>query len=340
MAEDSVELDNLQAGDDVATDLVTSKHYQYVKMAFGADGTITKVGTTASDPLPVALSDIDNAVLDNILTAVQLIDNAIAGSEMQVDIVSGTVTANLSATDNAVLDQIDSNTDFGAVTGGGTETGALRVTLANDSTGLVSVDDGGGSITVDGSVTVSGTVTANAGSGTMTVDLGANNDVTIDNSSIVHAEDAAHGSGDAGIMPLAVRNDDLAALAGADGDYAPLQVTQNGALLTCPAANDDYKYAVIDDATSGDNTLVAAVASRKIRVLALFMVSAGTVNARFEDGAAGTALTGQMNLVANSGFTLPFNPAGWFETSVNTLLNLELSAAVSVDGSITYIEVP
>jgi hypothetical protein len=99
------------------------------------------------------------------------------------------------------------------------------------------------------------------------------------------------------------------------------------------------KFAIIDAATSGDNTLVAAVTSKKIRVLAAFMVSAGTVNARFESGAGGTALTGQMNLVANSGFVLPFNPVGWFETAVTTLLNLELSGAVSVDGSLVYVEV-
>jgi hypothetical protein len=45
-----------------------------------------------------------------------------------------------------------------AAVGGGVEANALRVTLANDSTGLVSVDDGGGSLTVDGTVSVSGTV--------------------------------------------------------------------------------------------------------------------------------------------------------------------------------------
>jgi len=39
------------------------------------------------------------------------------------------------------------------VVGGGTEAAALRVTLANDSTGLVSVDDNGGSLTVDGTIT-------------------------------------------------------------------------------------------------------------------------------------------------------------------------------------------
>lgn len=175
---------------------------------------------------------------------------------------------------------------------------------------------------------------------TVTVDLGANNDVTIDSSSIVKAEDAAHSSGDAGVMSLAVRNDDLAALAGTDGDYAPFQVTENGALLSCPAANDAYLYAVIDDATSGNNTIIAAVASRKIRVLAYTLIAAGTVNARWEDGAGGTALSGQMNLVANSGASPPFNPGGHFETGVNTLLNLELSAGISVDGHLTYILVP
>jgi len=63
--------------------------------------------------------------------------------------VDGTVTANLSVTDNAVLDQIELNTDPLLVVGGGTEATAQRVTIANDSTGLVSVDDGGGSFTVD-----------------------------------------------------------------------------------------------------------------------------------------------------------------------------------------------
>tara|TARA_R110001592_G_scaffold30624_4_gene109389 strand:- start:1829 stop:2947 length:1119 start_codon:yes stop_codon:yes gene_type:complete len=46
------------------------------------------------------------------------------------------------------------------------------------------------------------------------------------------AEDAAHSSGDVGVMPLAVRNDALATLGGADGDYAPLQVDATGSLYT------------------------------------------------------------------------------------------------------------
>ena len=46
--------------------------------------------------------------------------------------------------------------------GGGTEAAALRVTIANDSTGVVSVDDGGGALTVDGTVTANLSATDNA----------------------------------------------------------------------------------------------------------------------------------------------------------------------------------
>lgn len=99
------------------------------------------------------------------------------------------------------------------------------------------------------------------------------------------------------------------------------------------------KFAKIDAASSGDNTLVAAVTSRKIRVLALFLMAAGTVTVRLESGAGGTALTGQMELTAQNGFTLPFSPVGWLETASGVLLNLELSGAVSVDGALVYIEV-
>ncbi len=101
----------------------------------------------------------------------------------------------------------------------------------------------------------------------------------------------------------------------------------------------DPQYVIIDAATSGDNTIVAAVAGRRLRVLGLVIVASGAVTARFEDGAGGTALTGQMQLGANGVIEYGYNPAGWFETSAGTLLNLELSAATSVDGALVYVEV-
>jgi hypothetical protein len=47
---------------------------------------------------------------------------------------------------------------------------------------------------------------------------------------IVKTEDALHSSGDKGVMSLGVRADADGTLAGADGDYAPLQVDANGYL--------------------------------------------------------------------------------------------------------------
>lgn len=46
----------------------------------------------------------------------------------------------------------------------------------------------------------------------------------------VYAEDSAHTTGDEGTFTLAVRNDTLASLVDADGDYAPFQVNASGAL--------------------------------------------------------------------------------------------------------------
>lgn len=104
-------------------------------------------------------------------------------------------------------------------------------------------------------------------------------------------------------------------------------------------ATDYRQFAVIDAASSGDNTIVSAVAGRKIRVLSLFLVSTTAVTVRFESGASGTALTGAMATGANGTLVLPHNPAGWFETAAGALLNMELGGAVSADGGLSYEEV-
>lgn len=96
-------------------------------------------------------------------------------------------------------------------------------------------------------------------------------------------------------------------------------------------------YAVIDGATSGDNTIVAATAGKRIRVLAGSLTMTGTlVTIRFESGAGGTALTGQMQPLAGNTITIPYCPMGNFQTAAGSLLNMELSGAQSVDGWIVY----
>ena len=119
----------------------------------------------------------------------------------------------------------------------------------------------------------------------------------------------------------------------------PVQASIESGQMTATGTVVTPKYATIAASSSGNNTLIAAVTSKKIRVLAAVFMSNGTVNAKFQSGASGTDLTGLFYTVANTGAVLPFNPSGWFETASNTLLNLNLSAAIAVGGCITYIEV-
>ena len=99
------------------------------------------------------------------------------------------------------------------------------------------------------------------------------------------------------------------------------------------------KFAVISGTASGDNTLVAAVVGKKIRVLAYHLVCAAEVAIRFESGASGTALTGVETYTAKEGVSNDYCPLGLFETAAGALLNLELGGAVQVSGSLTYVEV-
>ena len=86
-------------------------------------------------------------------------------------------------------------------------------------------------------------------------------------------------------------------------------------------------------ASATDSEVVAAVNNKKIRVLALVTSATGTASS-LTFNSASTAISATVK----AGASLPYNPHGWFQTADSTLLNLELSGAVSVDGSLTYIE--
>ncbi len=257
------------------------------------------------------------------------VDGTIAATQ------SGTWAVDLGATDNAVLDAMAASLAIvdNVVFGAGTEAAALRVTLATDSTGVVSVDDNGGSLTVDGTVTANlsatdnavldtidavldtiktdtaaavvdlaaievllGTIDADTGgiltavqtldnaiSGSeMQVDVvgalpaGTNNIGDVDVLSVVpgtaatslgKAIDSAAGATDTGVAILAVRDDSLSTLTPIEGDYAPLRVSSTGALhVTGAGGGTQYQ----EDAahTTGD-TGTMALAVRKDTAAAL-----------------------------------------------------------------------
>ena len=121
------------------------------------DGSITGVAILMESSGD-ALRPVQGSVTDGLLVNL--------GSNNDVT-VTGTVTANIAAGTNNIGD-VDVLTVPAPlnVTGGGTEASALRVTIANDSTGVLSIDDNGGSITVDGSISVANIVTASLAAGT------------------------------------------------------------------------------------------------------------------------------------------------------------------------------
>lgn len=187
--------------DDTATDNVDEGDVGAVRMTLDRKLLTRVVGATDTNRL-----DVD------------------ASGHAQVDIAAASV--NVPVTDAGGSLTVD-NTAL-SVVGGGTEATALRVTVATDSTGVISVDDngatlsvddGGGSLTVDGSVTVGSALPA-----------GSNNigDVDVLSTPDQKTEDAGHTTGDVGSFVLAVRNDGAAARTSTDGDYSPISVDSAG----------------------------------------------------------------------------------------------------------------
>lgn len=182
-------------------------------------------------------------------------------------------------------------------------------------TETVNISDGGGSLTIDGSVTL-GTPTDGTYIGDVkfgeSLPAGTNNIGDVD----VVSQPARSATTDTITAKLAT------------------DTIQNGTTALTP------KFAVIDVATNGDNTIVSAVTGKKIRVLQYSLVCGADTTVQWYSGSSvGTALTGDMSFAANSGIVEPFCPVGLFETVAGEALVLNLSASNSVSGSLVYIEV-
>ena len=182
----------------------------YVAFQMNADGALYVdvanggVLESAVDGLETLLTGID-ADTDAIKTAVQLIDNAIDGSQMQVDVVAISAQS-----DGTYIGDIK----FGESLPAGSA--AIGKLAANSG---VDIGD------VDVTSVIPGVAATNLGK----------------------AIQSAQGSTDTGVAALAVRNDALADLSGADGDYTPLQVNKTGALNV--TENTGYLGAIFEDGT-------------------------------------------------------------------------------------------
>jgi len=95
------------------------------------------------------------------------------------------------------------------------------------------------------------------------------------------AEDAAHSSGDQGIMALAVRNDTEGSLVDTDGDYASLQLDSLGRLRTVAdvtlSPEGSEEYTVTDAlAAAGDGLETITAAATPWVDVATFSHTSGT----------------------------------------------------------------
>lgn len=175
-----------------------------------------------------------------------------------------------------------------STTGGGTEASALRVTVASDSTGVLSIDDNGSSITVDG------TITANAGTGTR--DVGG---------------DTAHDSTDAGkpvstgfqartTNPTAVSDGDRVRAIADDIGRQVVVLNQVRDLVV-------HQHTQISSSSS-ETTIVTAGSSGVFHDLTHLVITnqtATAVNVTIKDATAGTTRM-IVALAASGGAVIPF----------------------------------
>jgi len=232
----------------LATDEISLVHFQISKLAWGALGTANLVSTT--DPIPVDLrSDNLGGNLDVAVASVPAPLNVVgSGTEATAQRVT-------LATDSTGVLSVDDNggsltmdNATLAVVGGGAEATALRVTIATDSTGVLSIDDNGGSLTVDGVLTSLGSITTSVVPGVAATNLGK-------------AIDSAQGATDTGVALLAVRDDALSALTPVDGDYVPARTNSTGALWVIPSGTVVVDGSGVTQPISGTVTVGSLPAS-------------------------------------------------------------------------------
>ncbi len=190
-----------------------------------------------------------------------------------------------------------------SITGGGTEVTALRVTLASDSTGLISVDDNGGSLTVDGTVTASN-ATGNV------------------------AHDAADSGNPVKFGGKALTTNPTAV---ADADRVDARFDDLGRqVVVLNHVRDLVTQSTITLSSTTETTLLAAGAAGVFHDLTLLIVtnsSATAVRVDFRDATGGTVRF-SLAIAANGGAVVPF-AVPWTQTAAANNWTAQLSAAVT-----------
>jgi hypothetical protein len=250
----------------------------------------------------VALATDDSSNLASIKTAVEILDNAISGTEMQVDVLTmPTVTVNAHAVTVASGGVASGAIASGAVASGAFASGAVASgAFASGSIAAGAITAGATShVKLDDAAFASGNALTGVGAvrddalSTLTPAEGDWTPLRVSSTGALHvtgasgatefATNAAHVDGQNGVMTLAVRDDALTTLTPADGDYVPIRTTSTGALWVQDASLNANGQATMANSSSvtvaSDQTPIAVVGKSNV-----YSVTLSTDTAAYASG--------------------------------------------------------
>ena len=97
------------------------------------------------------------------------------------------------------------------------------------------------------------------------------------------------------------------------------------------------KVAIANPSTATTTQLVAAVAGKKYRVVALAVIATTANSINLESDT--TDITPVWPLGANGGIVLPYDEHGWCETASGAALQITTSAATATGVLVRYVEI-
>lgn len=347
---DNTTLNAGSGGDTIRTDDLGSVKVPVSKIMLGGDG-LDLGFVTGTNPFPVMSM---TGSVTGLLAGGQAVSNANPVPVSQ----QGTVTV--------AAHSITSGSLTGLLVGG------VAVSNANG----VPITDAGGSLTIDGSVTVaSGSVTGLLVGG---VAASAENRVPVSGAVSLIQGGAAVGSFNA----LYVQHASSQQVTAQSGSVAgllvggvavsnanPVPISDAGGSLTIDGAstytglgstlflntfrNHEPSTVIVSGTTgrvvqyansqlaTGSTQIVAPQgATGKVRLLSAAVLGGAAGTIRFQStGSAGTItnLSGYFSIAANGGFILPHSPHGWAETVVNEGLNVAYNGSGGVGLMITWL---
>jgi len=311
------------------------------------------------------MSDVkDNTAA--IKTAVELLDNAVDGNEIQVDIVSSALPSG--AATEATLSALNAKVtacDTGAVvvSSSALPTGAATESSLSSVDGKITACDTG-AVVVSSSALPSGAATESTLAATESGVAALDTRLTTTNSKldtletsltaietsvqtiddIVKEEDAAHSSGDKGVMLLGVRQSTQVDF-GADGDYVPISINDDGEIRVtagsggggdASAANQttmighlsniETAVELIDNAISGSEMQVDVVSSA---------LPSGASTSALQGGGLPAALTASGNLKVSVEEGAGGDASAANQTTMIGSLSTIAGDTTSIDGKIT-----